>query len=81
MRGIGALPVNVPEWKRKAFGGNQVSYGKRTELSILQQRENLPIFKLKGQLVQVRAAATRFRSNGLAKGACKTEYLSTGSPR
>lgn len=81
MRGIGALPVNVPEWKRKAFGGNQVSYGKRTELSILQQRENLPIFKLKGQLVQVRATATRFRSNGLAKRACKTRYLSTGSPR
>lgn len=54
MRGIGAMPVNLPEWKRKAFGGNQVSYGKKTELSILQQRESLPIFKLKEQLVQVR---------------------------
>lgn len=53
MRGIGAMPVNLPEWKRKAFGGNQVSYGKKTELSILQQRESLPIFKLKEQLVQV----------------------------
>uniref|UniRef100_H2SB51 ATP-dependent RNA helicase DHX8 n=1 Tax=Takifugu rubripes TaxID=31033 RepID=H2SB51_TAKRU len=52
MRGIGAMPVNLPEWKRKAFGGNQVSYGKKTELSILQQRESLPIFKLKEQLVQ-----------------------------
>ncbi|XP_049615343.1 ATP-dependent RNA helicase DHX8 [Syngnathus scovelli] len=52
MRGIGALPINVPEWKRYAFGGNQVSYGKKTELSILQQRESLPIFKLKEQLVQ-----------------------------
>lgn len=53
MRGIGALPVHLPEWKRKAFGGNQVSYGRRTELSIVQQRESLPIFKLKTQLVQV----------------------------
>ncbi|XP_068610666.1 ATP-dependent RNA helicase DHX8-like [Brachionichthys hirsutus] len=52
MRGIGALPLNLPEWKRYAFGGNQVSYGKKTELSILQQRESLPIFKLKEQLVQ-----------------------------
>ncbi|XP_041817936.1 ATP-dependent RNA helicase DHX8-like [Chelmon rostratus] len=52
MRGIGAMPLDLPEWKRYAFGGNQVSYGKKTELSILQQRESLPIFKLKEQLVQ-----------------------------
>ncbi|KAM9335989.1 ATP-dependent RNA helicase DHX8-like isoform 3-T3 [Symphorus nematophorus] len=52
MRGIGAMPIDLPEWKRYAFGGNQVSYGKKTELSILQQRESLPIFKLKEQLVQ-----------------------------
>uniref|UniRef100_A0A8D3E8E1 ATP-dependent RNA helicase DHX8 n=1 Tax=Scophthalmus maximus TaxID=52904 RepID=A0A8D3E8E1_SCOMX len=52
MRGIGAMPIDLPEWKRYAFGGNQVSYGKKTELSILQQRESLPIFKLKEELVQ-----------------------------
>ncbi|KAM7370466.1 hypothetical protein PAMP_010013 [Pampus punctatissimus] len=52
MRGIGAMPIDLPEWKRYAFGGNQVSYGKKTELSILQQRESLPIFKLKEQLIQ-----------------------------
>uniref|UniRef100_A0A0F8CAK4 ATP-dependent RNA helicase DHX8 n=1 Tax=Larimichthys crocea TaxID=215358 RepID=A0A0F8CAK4_LARCR len=56
MRGIGAMPIDLPEWKRYAFGGNQVSYGKKTELSILQQRESLPIFKLKEQLVQVQMA-------------------------
>lgn len=53
MRGIGAMPVNLPEWKRKALGGNQVSYGRKSQLSILQQRETLPIFRLKEQLVQV----------------------------
>lgn len=53
MRGIGALPVDVPEWKRYALGGNQVSYGQKTELSIVQQRESLPIYKLKDELVQV----------------------------
>ncbi|XP_075950221.1 ATP-dependent RNA helicase DHX8-like [Anarhichas minor] len=52
LRGIGAMPIDLPAWKRYAFGGNQVSYGKKTELSILQQREGLPIFKLKEQLVQ-----------------------------
>ncbi|XP_034426608.1 ATP-dependent RNA helicase DHX8 isoform X3 [Hippoglossus hippoglossus] len=52
MRGIGVMPVDVPAWKRYACGGNQVSYGKKTELSILQQRESLPIFKLKEQLIQ-----------------------------
>lgn len=55
------MPVNLPEWKRKAFGGNQVSYGRKTELSILQQRESLPIFKLKEQLVQVRTPGPRGR--------------------
>ncbi|XP_060884393.1 ATP-dependent RNA helicase DHX8-like [Labrus mixtus] len=52
MRGIGAMPLDLPAWKKYAFGGNQVSYGKKTEMSILQQRESLPIFKLKEQLVQ-----------------------------
>ncbi|XP_077406138.1 ATP-dependent RNA helicase DHX8-like [Vanacampus margaritifer] len=52
LRGIGAPPADVPMWKRYAFGGNQVSYGKKTELSIIQQRESLPIFKLKEELVQ-----------------------------
>ncbi|KAK5851181.1 hypothetical protein PBY51_001996 [Eleginops maclovinus] len=52
MRGIGAMPADLPAWKRYAFGGNQASYGQKTELSILQQRESLPIFKLKEQLVQ-----------------------------
>lgn len=47
------MPVNLPEWKRYALGGSHVSYGRKTELSILQQREGLPIFKLKEQLVQV----------------------------
>ncbi|XP_016889659.1 ATP-dependent RNA helicase DHX8-like isoform X2 [Cynoglossus semilaevis] len=53
MRGIvAAMPIDLPEWKRYALGGNQVSYGKKTELSILQQRASLPIFKLKAELIQ-----------------------------
>ena len=62
------MPVNLPEWKIKAFGGNQVSYGKKTELSIVQQRETLPIFKLKEQLIQVRVRIFLTLSNRLTTG-------------
>lgn len=54
MRGIGMMPNDIPEWKKHAFGGNKASYGKKTQLSILEQRESLPIYKLKEQLIQVR---------------------------
>lgn len=53
MRGIGMMPNDIPEWKKHAFGGNKASYGKKTQLSILEQRESLPIYKLKEQLIQV----------------------------
>uniref|UniRef100_H2YHV2 RNA helicase n=1 Tax=Ciona savignyi TaxID=51511 RepID=H2YHV2_CIOSA len=43
---------DIPEWKKQAFGGTKASYGKKTELSIIEQRESLPIYKLKEQLVQ-----------------------------
>lgn len=54
MRGIGMMPNDIPEWKKHAFGGNKASYGKKTQMSIIEQRESLPIYKLKEQLVQVR---------------------------
>ena len=57
MRGIGMMPNDIPEWKKHAFGGNKASYGKKTQMSILEQRESLPIYKLKEQLIQVGAAS------------------------
>lgn len=53
MRGIGMMPNDIPEWKKHAFGGNKASYGKKTQMSIIEQRESLPIYKLKDQLVLV----------------------------
>ncbi|KAG0230314.1 DEAH-box ATP-dependent RNA helicase prp22 [Actinomortierella wolfii] len=41
----------MPEWKANTFG-KATTYGKITDLSIQQQRESLPIFKLREQLVQ-----------------------------
>ncbi|CAG0899777.1 unnamed protein product, partial [Cyprideis torosa] len=44
-KGACALSDEVPEWKKKSFG-------KKTTLSIQKQRQSLPIFKLKDQLVK-----------------------------
>ena len=48
-----AAPPELPEWKRVSFGGNKASYGKKTQMSILEQRQSLPIYKLRENLVQV----------------------------
>jgi ATP-dependent RNA helicase DHX8/PRP22 len=40
----------VPEWK-KAIQPKDQSYGKRTSMTIKQQRESLPVFTFKSQLV------------------------------
>lgn len=54
-RGIG-MPSNsaieLPEWKKHIIGGKKASYGKKTTMSILEQRQSLPIFKLKDELVK-----------------------------
>ena len=47
-----AAPPELPEWKKASFGGNKASYGRRTTLSILEQRHGLPIYKLRDNLVQ-----------------------------
>lgn len=41
----------IPEWKRSTFG-KALRYGKITTKSIKEQRESLPIFKLKEQLLK-----------------------------
>ena len=48
-----AAPPELPEWKRVSFGGSKASYGKKTQLSLLEQRQGLPIYKLKAELVEV----------------------------
>ena len=48
-----AAPPEMPEWKRVSFGGVRAAYGKKTNLSLLEQRQCLPIYKLRENLVQV----------------------------
>lgn len=41
----------MPEWKKAALGGNKVSFGKKTDLSIVEQRKSLPIYRLRAELL------------------------------
>ena len=51
MRGV--LSQEVPEWKKATFGGKGGSYGRKTTMSIVEQRQSLPIYKLRDELVKV----------------------------
>lgn len=47
-RGLGGNRADMPEWKKHITAGGKASYGKKTSLSIIEQRQSLPIFGLKG---------------------------------
>lgn len=52
-RGIGLQAQDLPEWKKHVIGGKKSSFGKKTNLSIIEQRQSLPIYKLKEELRKV----------------------------
>ncbi|XP_066146308.1 ATP-dependent RNA helicase DHX8 isoform X1 [Euwallacea fornicatus] len=49
-RGIGLQSQDLPEWKKHVIGGKKSSFGKKTNLTIIEQRQSLPIYKLKEEL-------------------------------
>lgn len=51
LRGVGLSAYDMPEWKKDAFG-KALTFGQRSKLSIQEQRQSLPIYKLKKELVQ-----------------------------
>ncbi|CAH2053872.1 unnamed protein product [Thlaspi arvense] len=51
LRGVGLSACDIPEWKKDAFGKTP-TFGQRSKLSIKEQRESLPIYKLKKELIQ-----------------------------
>lgn len=51
-RGTGAPAYDLPEWKKHITGGPKGSLGKKTSMSIIEQRQSLPIYKLKDELVK-----------------------------
>jgi len=52
MRGIGLQTQDLPEWKKHVIGGKKSSFGKKTNLTLLEQRQSLPIYKLRDDLVK-----------------------------
>lgn len=56
MRGIGLTNQDLPEWKKHVIGGKKSSFGKKTNMTILEQRQSLPIYKLKDELIKVRGS-------------------------
>lgn len=51
LRGVGLAAYDMPEWKKDAFG-KAPTFGQRSKLSIQEQRQSLPIYKLKNELIQ-----------------------------
>lgn len=53
VRGIGIAPQEVPEWKKHVIGGKKSSFGMKTNLTLIEQRQSLPIYKLRDALIKV----------------------------
>ncbi|KAG0465381.1 hypothetical protein HPP92_019545 [Vanilla planifolia] len=51
LRGVGLSAYDMPEWKKDAYG-KALTFGQRSKLSIQEQRQSLPIYKLKKELIQ-----------------------------
>ncbi|PQM34083.1 hypothetical protein Pyn_38041 [Prunus yedoensis var. nudiflora] len=50
LRRVGLSAYDMPEWKKDAFG-KTISFGQRSKLPIQEQRQSLPIYKLKKELI------------------------------
>ena len=51
LKGVGLSAQEMPEWKKAALG-KAPTFGQRSSLPISDQRKNLPVYKLKDQLMQ-----------------------------
>ncbi|KAG2650683.1 hypothetical protein PVAP13_1NG198200 [Panicum virgatum] len=51
LRGVGLSAYDMPEWKKEAYG-KALTFGQRSKLSLQEQRQSLPIYKLKKELIQ-----------------------------
>jgi ATP-dependent RNA helicase DHX8/PRP22 len=77
LRGLGMGAMEVPEWKAKALG-KAPTYGMRDTRSMKEQRESLPIYKLRDQLIAAVAdnqVLVVIGETGSGKTTQMTQYL------
>lgn len=73
-------PDTLPEWKRVTQSKDQ-SFGKRTSMSIKQQRESLPVYKFRKQLLEAvheNQLMIVVGDTGSGKTTQLTQYLAEG---
>ncbi|KAL8678968.1 MAG: hypothetical protein Q9186_004737 [Xanthomendoza sp. 1 TL-2023] len=73
-------PDSLPEWKRVTQSKDQ-SFGKRTSMSIKQQRESLPVYKFRRQLLEAvkeNQLMIVVGDTGSGKTTQLTQYLAEG---
>lgn len=73
-------PESMPEWKRVTQSKDQ-SFGKRTSMSIKQQRESLPVYKFRKQLLEAvkeNQLMIVVGDTGSGKTTQLTQYLAEG---
>lgn len=63
VRGIGIAPQEIPEWKKHVIGGKKSSFGMKTNLTLIEQRQSLPIYKLRDDLIKVSLLAHKNKQN------------------
>ncbi|KAI3889979.1 hypothetical protein MKW92_037281 [Papaver armeniacum] len=50
-RGVGLAAYDLPEWEKKPYS-KALAFGGRSKLSIQEQRQSLPVYKFKNELIQ-----------------------------
>ncbi|KAG5672584.1 hypothetical protein PVAND_002700 [Polypedilum vanderplanki] len=51
-KSFNAALQDMPEWKKHIIGGKKTSYGRKTDMTMIEQRQSLPIYKLKDDLIK-----------------------------
>lgn len=82
LRSIKAAPANdeLPEWKR-ATQSKEQSFGRRTDMTIKQQRESLPVYKFRSELIKAvheNQLLIVVGDTGSGKTTQLTQYLAEG---
>ncbi|KAL6575901.1 hypothetical protein OROHE_000372 [Orobanche hederae] len=75
--GLGYCGYDKPEWTKEAYG-KALAFGKRSDLSFLEQRQSLPIYKLKNELIKAvheNQVLVLIGETGSGKTSRMTQYL------